>query len=236
MTQTETRVKELLHEEIVPAGETKVAVLTSPENRTFRLEKDSKLILALVFAEWDDQEYELRVILDGPGATLSTVGFFIGMLNTFFRYHVNVEHRAPFTKGHTLLRGILTDQSKVDVHGNILIAEGAVQSDAYLRHNTLLLSDKAHSTTTPALEILADDVKAGHAATVGKTDAESLFYLMSRGLSEAEARQTLVDAFIAEALIRIPDPRAREVSEMLINRALNPKAGGCCGGGCCAGK
>lgn len=222
-------------EEVIKAGETKVAVLTTPENRIFRLEKDAKLVLALVFAEWDDSEHELKVILDGEGATVSAVGFFIGRLNTFFRYHVNVEHRAPHTKGHTLLRGILTDQSKVDVHGNILIAEGAVQSDAYLRHNTLLLSDKAHSTTTPALEILADDVKAGHAATVGKTDAESLFYLMSRGLSEPEAKQALVDGFIAEAIIRIPDPRAREVAEMLVQRALNPQAGGCCGGGCCGG-
>lgn len=222
-------------EEVIKAGETKVAVLTTPENRTFRLEQDAKLILALVFSGWDQEEHELRVILDGEGATASTVGFFIGTLNTFFRYHINVEHQAPRTKGHTLLRGILKDQSKVDVHGNILIAEGAVQSDAYLRHNTLLLSDKAHSTTTPALEILADDVKAGHAATVGKTDAESVFYLMSRGLSEAEAKQTLVDAFIAEAIIRIPDPRAREVAEMLVARALSPQAGGCCGGECCGG-
>lgn len=223
-------------EEIIPAGETKVAVLTSASDRTFILQKDAKLILALVFSKWDGEKHTLRVVLNGEGATVSTVGFFVGCGEEFFRYQVNVEHLAARTKGHTLLRGILSDKSKVDVHGNILISEGSVQSDAYLRHNTLLLSKKAHSTTTPALEILADDVKAGHAATVGTTDPESLFYIMSRGLSETAAKEILIDAFVNEAIIRIPDPRAREVVEVLVSRALHPKAGGCCGGGCCGNK
>lgn len=229
-------MKDTTREEVVPAGETKVAVLTSAEDRTFILEKDAKLVLALVFTSWDQAQHTLRVVLQGEGATLSAVGFFIGCQEEFFRYRLNIEHRAPHTKGHTLLRGILSDRSKVDVHGNIYIAEGAVQSDAYLRHNTLLLSGQAHSTTTPALEILADDVKAGHAATVGTTDPESLFYLMSRGVSERAAKDMLVDAFVNEALIRIPDLRAREVAEILVRQALNPNFGGCCGGNCCGGK
>lgn len=224
-------------EQVVLAGETQVAVLTTPEDRTFHLQQDAKLVLAFVFSEWDQKQHQLNIKLEGPGATASTVGFFLGSGQQFFRYQVNVEHTAPQTKGHTLLRGILSDQSKVDVQGNILIRETAVQSDAFLRHNTLLLSDKAHSTTTPALEILADDVKAGHAATVGKTDADSLFYLMSRGLSEAEAKQVLVDAFVNEALIRIPDQRARQVAELFINRVLKGEtAGSCCGGACCGGQ
>lgn len=212
---------------------TKVMVLTAPEDRTFTLQAQEKLILVPVFSAWDDQVHTLNVTLAGEGAEVEVIGFFIGSGEHAIRYHLTFEHQAPRTKSQALFRGLLSDRSKVDFHGNINISPRAVHTDAYLRHNTLLLSPQAHSTSVPALEILADDVKVGHASTTGTLDPESVFYLMSRGLNQQQAKDTLVDAFIHEAILRIPDESAREAAEILINQALRPEAAGCCGGGCC---
>ena len=80
-------------------------------------------------------------------------------------------------------------------------------------NRNLLLSDKAHIDTKPQLEIFADDVKCAHGATVGQLEAEPLFYLRSRGLSETRARNLLTYAFGAEIIDRIPVPSLVEELE-----------------------
>lgn len=230
----ETATLQKTQVDVIAAGENKTAVLTTPEDRTFRVEEGGTLQIVFVFSAWDADVHTLVIQLVGESASASVIGFFVGRDKVAFKYTIVMEHLAAKTTGDTFVRGILFDQSRVDFRGTIKIEKAGIQSNAYLRHNTLLLSPRAHSNSTPALEILADDVKAGHAATTGTLDADAEFYLMSRGLSREEARDILVHAFVQEGLAKITNPQAREVAEVLVKRSLNPaEKGACCGGGCC---
>jgi Fe-S cluster assembly protein SufD len=89
----------------------------------------------------------------------------------------------------------------------------AQKTDGKQENHTLLLSDRAQVNTKPQLEIFADDVKCTHGATVGRIDERSLFYMKSRGVSAAVARQLLVYAFAADVLETIEQPELREALE-----------------------
>ena len=90
----------------------------------------------------------------------------------------------------------MRDMSTFAFKGNVKIEKGAKGADAYLRSDALLFDEAKMGDDTPALEILEPDVKAGHAATIGKVDEMMLFYLMSRGLSRKQAERMLIDGFI----------------------------------------
>jgi Fe-S cluster assembly protein SufD len=104
--------------------------------------------------------------------------------------------------------------------GRILVSPGADGTDAVQRSDSLLLSRLAKSDIRPELEIYADDVKCAHGATVGQIDDASLFYLRSRGLDEAYARNLLTYAFAAEALGRIETVLLRQRAARAIHALL----------------
>ena len=89
-------------------------------------------------------------------------------------------------------------------NGKILVREGAQQTNSSQQSRNLLLSPRATIDTKPQLEIFADDVKCAHGATVGQMDADEVFYLKSRGLSESAARNLLTYAFAKEVVEHIP--------------------------------
>lgn len=114
--------------------------------------------------------------------------------------HATVEHIAPHTRSRQHFKSVLSDKSRFSFEGKIHVRPAAQKTEAYQLNNNLLLSDEASSNAKPNLEIFADDVKASHGATVGQLDEEQLFYLRSRGLSLAQARQWLIDGFCKEIL------------------------------------
>jgi Fe-S cluster assembly protein SufD len=89
-------------------------------------------------------------------------------------------------------------------NGRIVVRHGAAQTDSAQESRNLLLSDRARIDTKPQLEIFADDVRCAHGATVGQLEAEEVFYLRSRGLTEADARTLLTFGFAADIVDRIP--------------------------------
>ena len=94
----------------------------------------------------------------------------------------------------------------------IRVDKGAQKTDAYQENRNLLLSADAHADSIPGLEIEANNVRCTHGATIGQMDRMQLFYLMSRGLSRAEAEQVIVRGFFQPVLDRI---RSEEVRERL---------------------
>lgn len=136
-------------------------------------------------------------------------------------HHTLISHDQPFCTSHEYYRGVLDDTARGVFRGRILVAPGADKTDAVQRSDSLLLSRLAKADARPELEIYADDVKCAHGATVGQIDADSLFYLRSRGLDEALARHVLTYAFAAEAITRIEsDPLRQRVVGAI--RALAP--------------
>jgi len=118
--------------------------------------------------------------------------------------HSFVDHAHPHGRSRQLHKCVVAGGAHAVFNGRILVREGAQQTDSTQESRNILLSDKAHVDAKPQLEIFADDVKCAHGATVGQLEAEEVFYLMSRGLSESTARNLLTYGFAADVVNRIP--------------------------------
>jgi Fe-S cluster assembly protein SufD len=127
-----------------------------------------------------------------------------------------VRHQAPYCASRQTVKNVLAGRSHGVFQGRIEVARHAQKTDGYQMNQALLLSPDAEIDTKPELEIFADDVKCSHGATVGELDADQLFYLRSRGISDAEARSILVRAFLAEALDAVSDETVRKVLDQAV--------------------
>ena len=118
--------------------------------------------------------------------------------------HSTIDHAHAHGRSRQLHKTVVGGGAHAVFNGKILVREGAQQTDSGQQSRNLLISDKAHVDTKPQLEIFADDVKCAHGATVGQIEADELFYLKSRGLSDTAARNLLTYAFAAQVIERIP--------------------------------
>jgi Fe-S cluster assembly protein SufD len=117
--------------------------------------------------------------------------------------HSVVDHLQPHGTSRQLHKCIVDGAAHAVFNGKVMVRPGAQKTDSAQSSRNLLLTRKAVVDTLPQLEIFADDVKCAHGATVGQLDAEEVFYLRSRGLSEAAAKNLLTYAFGAEVIDRI---------------------------------
>ncbi|GAB4522389.1 MAG: Fe-S cluster assembly protein SufD [Anaerolineales bacterium] len=131
-------------------------------------------------------------------------------------YDTQQNHLAPHTTSDLLFKGALTDTSRSVWQGMIYVAPGAQKTDGYQANRNLLLSEHARADSIPGLEILADDVRCTHGATVGKVDPTELFYLRSRGIPKADAERLIVEGFFTPVMERIPFQGVRERFEQAI--------------------
>src|SRR5712691_4802465 len=152
-----------------------------------------------------------RVTLANISSTLSGHGSAAELVVVFFtdhdqRYSINTlsDHAATATNAETLVKGVLTDESRVEFEGLIRVRPKAQQTASLLSDHTLLLSQKCRAESIPSLEIGANEVSASHGATTGKIDEEQLFYLMVRGIPREEAERIIVQGFFEPVLQRIP--------------------------------
>ena len=118
--------------------------------------------------------------------------------------HSSIDHAYAHGRSRQLHKTVVGGGAHAVFNGKILVREGAQQTDSGQQSRNLLISDKARVDTKPQLEIFADDVKCAHGATVGQLEADELFYLKSRGLSDTTARNLLTYAFAAQVIERIP--------------------------------
>jgi Fe-S cluster assembly protein SufD len=119
-------------------------------------------------------------------------------------------HSAPHTYSRLLYKGAVQDEGHSVYQGVIQARPGAVKVDAYQTNNNLVLNSGAKADTIPGLLIDADDLKCSHGATIGNLDPDHVFYMRSRGLSEADARRLLIRGFYDEVADRIPYPWVRD--------------------------
>lgn len=157
--------------------------------------------------------HNLNVRQIGEGAEAHLDGLTLIAGRQLADTHTVLDHGRPNGRSRQLQKCIVGDAAHAVFDGKIAVAPGARLTDSAQESRNLLLSDKAHVDTKPQLEIFADDVKCAHGATVGQLDAEQLFYLQSRGLSQPRARNLLTYAFGAEVIDRIPVPSLVEELE-----------------------
>jgi Fe-S cluster assembly protein SufD len=156
---------------------------------------------------------DIRVELSGEGSECELNGLFLGSGTQHLDNHTIIDHATPHGVSRELYKGILDGKARGVFHGEIIVRPHAQKTDAMQTNKNLLLSKEALVNSTPALEIFADDVKCRHGSTIGQLDAGALFYLRSRGIGEAEARQLLTYAFAADVAQRIRVPSVRDAVE-----------------------
>jgi Fe-S cluster assembly protein SufD len=142
--------------------------------------------------------------LAGEGASGRMSGFYFTDGSQHLDHDTQQNHLAPHTTSDLLFKGALRGHSRSVWQGMIYVARGAARTDGYQANRNLVLEDSARADSIPGLEILADDVRCTHGATVGKLEQEPLFYLRSRGLPQAEAERLVVEGFFDPIMQRIP--------------------------------
>ena len=168
-----------------------------------RVERDAEL--DWVAGGFGSKRGKIRIQNDlaGPGATSRVTGAYFADGSQHLDYDTFQEHIAPNTTSDFAFKGALRDSSSAVWRGMIRVEEDAQKTNAYQENRNLLLSKDAHADSIPGLEILANDVRCTHGATLGQVDREQLFYLMARGLSRQEAERLIVRGFFQDVLDRI---------------------------------
>lgn len=145
---------------------------------------------------------DLDLVGQGANGRMSGFSFTDGIQH--FDYDTQQNHLAPNTTSDLLFKGALKGHSRSVWQGMIYVAPGAQKTDGYQANRNLVLSPNARADSIPGLEILADDVRCTHGATVGKINPEEKFYLSSRGIPSKEAERLLVAGFFEPVIQRIP--------------------------------
>lgn len=148
--------------------------------------------------------------LVGTGARTLTRGICFTDADQHFDNTSNTHHVAEDTYGNILFKGALRDTSRLGFEGIIKVDHGAQRTDSYLTMNTLFLSEGSRASSIPGLEILADNVRCSHGATVGTVLEEQVFYLMSRGISRIDSEKLIVGGFFEPVIEEMPLESVRQ--------------------------
>jgi Fe-S cluster assembly protein SufD len=146
---------------------------------------------------------DITTVFDAAGCEATLNGLYLIGGRQHADNHTCIDHAAPHGTSQEHYRGVLDGAARAVFNGKVIVRPGAQKTNARQTNHNLLLSRDAEVDTKPQLEIRADDVQCTHGATVGQLDDTQLFYLRSRGIEEATARNLLVHAFAHDVIERI---------------------------------
>lgn len=165
---------------------------------------------------------DLTTVLDGEGAEALLNGLYVATGTQLIDNHTTIDHAKPHCASREFYKGVLDGKSTGVFNGKIIVRKDAQKTDSKQSDKNLLLSEDAVINTKPQLEIYADDVKCTHGATIGQIDAESIFYLRSRGIGLEEARKLLIVAFANDIIDRVKyQPLRERLNAELLARLSN---------------
>jgi Fe-S cluster assembly protein SufD len=178
----------------------------------FRIGRDAKVRHVQVSLGGDLLRQYTSVDYAGRGGEAELYGLYFADAHQHLEHRLLVDHSVPDCRSYVSYRGALQGKDAHTVWvGDVLIRAEATGTDTYEVNRNLVLSDGARADSVPNLEIETGEVVgAGHASATGRFDDEQLFYLMSRGIPETEARRLVVRGFFAELLGRIPVESVRD--------------------------
>ncbi len=175
------------------------------------IEKNASLELGLLCLE--PSVIELNINLVGEGAAAKVGAAFLGDKEESVSINTVVNHSAPATTSDVKIYGCLAGKSRAKSTGNIKIEKTGQKTNAFFASHALLLDKNCRAESIPALEIEANDVKAGHSASTTKISEEQLFYCRSRGLQEKNAEKIIVLGFLQRAFTQLPFNVTAKVEE-----------------------
>lgn len=176
-------------------------------HQTDRAVIDSDVSFESVYAGFGGRISKVNtgVILNGRGANSRMTGFVYSDKNRKMDYHTRHHHKSGDSYSDLDFKVVLRDKARSAYTGLIRIEENAVNCEAYQENRNLLLNEGVNAESIPELEILTDQVRCTHGATVGPIDPEMIFFLRSRGLSESEATRLIIEGFFESTLTKSPD-------------------------------
>ncbi len=127
-----------------------------------------------------------------------------------------INHNEENCKSYQLIKTVLNDESKSVYQGKIFVNSKAQKTDGYQLSRALLLNQQTEFNAKPELEIYADDVKCSHGSTSGNLDENSIFYLMSRGLSLSQSKELLINGFLQEVAEKISDKQIQQLVKIIM--------------------
>ncbi|MGL5866488.1 MAG: Fe-S cluster assembly protein SufD [Dermatophilaceae bacterium] len=158
----------------------------------------------------------------GPGGSFEALGVYFADAGQHLEHRLFVDHGPAHCRSNVEYKGALQGRTARTVWvGDVLIRASAEGTDTYELNRNLVLTDGARADSVPNLEIETGEIEgAGHASATGRFDEEQLFYLMARGIPEAEARRLVVRGFFADVVARISIPTVQERLMATIEREL----------------
>jgi Fe-S cluster assembly protein SufB len=178
--------------------------------------KDSKIVWSSGLLGGALTRSRLESVMEESGASSENVEVVFGAGNQRFDTVSNITHSGPNTTGHAISNGVVKDKARSIFKGMIRIEKNAKNSRAYLAEHAMILSKDALADAIPGLEIETNEVKATHSASVSQINDEEIFYIMSRGLSEDNAKKLIIVGFFEPVVERIPIPEiARRIRRIV---------------------
>ncbi len=180
------------------------------------LARDSRFLSHSISTGARLARHNINLVMTGQGVDCVMNGLYAVGGKQLVDHHTIADHAQPHCGSHEYYHGILGGQSRGVFNGKIFVRKDAQKTDAKQTSRNLLLTDTATVNAKPQLEILADDVKCTHGATVGQMNDEALFYCRTRGIGEVDARRLLTHAFASEIVNRITVEPVREHLEQVL--------------------
>jgi Fe-S cluster assembly protein SufD len=185
-----------------------------------RVERDGRLDWTALGFGSARGKVRMETNLAGAGSEARVTGGYAGGPGQHLDYDTTQEHAAPNTNSDLAFRGVLAAGATAVWRGMIRVDPGAQQTDAFQESRNLLLSPDAHADAIPGLEIEADDVRCTHAAAIAQVDRDQLFYLTSRGLDPAAAKQLIIEGFLESLVERLAEGEVRDEVSAALERRL----------------
>ncbi len=191
----------------------KTIIVPLPEGESsheYIIQNESVCTIVLVSFNQRTVSSRVAVRLASPGSSATILGLVIAKTNAQINLHTMQYHEAPDTTSNLLVKTALWDSATSSVEGGIRVELGAQKTNAYQRNENLLLSRNAKATSKPSLEILADDVRCTHGATMGPISEEELWYLATRGIPKNQAQQLIISGFFQKGIDMLDDEAIRQ--------------------------
>lgn len=175
-------------------------------NRNIIIEEGAELSSTCFYFGGQEGFFDNHFRIHGNARVNHAVLFFANT-NQILNIQENFEFQKPYSYGRFIVKGLTANEAESKYVGNIAVQKGAQKTDSRLEIHSFILGARAKSQMVPQLQIEANNVKAGHAATLSKLDDEQLFYLRSRGLKKNEAAQLFIEGVFFDALMKIQDQK-----------------------------
>ena len=185
------------------------------------LEKNSTFENYLLPSGFKFNKLDIEINLNEENSNSSVFSALNLINNEHQEIKTRINHNAPNCNSFQKVKNVLNDESKGVYQGKIFVKNIAQKTDAYQLSKALILNDAAEFDAKPELEIYADDVKCSHGSTSGSIDLNSIHYLKSRGISEKEAYQMLINGFLSETLEKLSEGKIKYFLKEKLERQIN---------------